>query len=44
MLDALNHPVIFLIGITLGVTALQAILRVLLQKVSPSAAALFGKA
>jgi hypothetical protein len=43
MLDALNHPVVFLLGLSIGIAAVWAILRVVLDKVGLSQfAALFG--
>lgn len=43
MLDHLNNPITFLLAMTLGVTALQAVFRVLFQKIGwTGAAGVFG--
>lgn len=45
MLDALNHPVVFLVGLSIGIAALWALYRVLFAKLGlTSVAALFGGA
>lgn len=45
MLDALNHPVIFIVGLSFGIAALWAIYRVVFAKIGLSSlAAFFGAA
>lgn len=43
MLDALNHPVVFLVGLSIGIAALWAIYRLVFAKLGlTNVAALFG--
>lgn len=43
VLDALNHPVVFLIGLSVGIAALWAIYRMVFAKLGlNNVAALFG--